>query len=699
MKNALSIVALLCSAMLAYAQEEQVKQEDYYELSLEDLMNIPINSASKKDETLFDAPLSSYTITKSDIEKSGATSIMEALRLAPGVIVREQTNGNYDIHIRGFDNLLGYSSQYSKSNLTTLVMINDRPVFNNNLGGTFWEALSIDVNDVERIEIVRGPSAPLFGPNAVTGVINIITKKFTEKTMVNASVQYGSPATVLANATVGSKVNEKFQLGASANYQKRERFDDLYFNQTTGVYGPTTATAQYPDQSIAMDKYGVNAFASYAASEKLTFDLTIGAQESQVQKAFIGTTSGSPLTTNITRSQSANLQAKIYGLSVRTSYLNGKDDLNFRSAPNRYNQQVVDFVAEYEVKLNDNINVVPGISYQYVNFGDADYVADGAVFLAGKDVTIKTSSAFIRTDIKATKNWRILAAGRADKFSAPDDIYFAYEFATTYKINAKNLIRAAVTQSNSGSFIGNNFLDLNILVPNGAGPGITINYIRQGNNDMKLFTVNMAELGFRSQLTKSVQLDLDVFLQQAKNMNALIFRGPNGTFTGPYPNVIERFEDIDTKATQTGATLSLNLVPNEKIQFKPFVTAQKTTLENAYTAFNLSASIEDRDHENTPAIYGGYYFNYKASNKFNINSSAYFFGSQRQYDVYDINNTSAAGDIKGKLLLNLKVNYALTSDFSVFVNARNLLNADSYEFYGADKTGGLYMAGLSFNMN
>lgn len=698
MKKVLLSTALLCSALIVFAQEEK-KQEDYYELSLEDLMNIPINSASKKDETLFDAPLSSYTITKGEIEKSGATSIMEALRLAPGVIVREQTNGNYDIHIRGFDNLLGYSSQYSKSNLTTLVMINDRPVFNNNLGGTFWEALSIDVNDVERIEIVRGPSAPLFGPNAVTGVINIITKKFTEKTTVNASVQYGSPATLLANATVGSKVNEKVQIGASANYQKRERFDDLYYNQVTGVYGPTAATAQYPDQNIAMDKYGVNAFASYAASDKLSFDLTLGAQESQVQKAFIGTTSGSPLTTNITRSQSANLQAKIYGLNVRTSYLNGKDDLNFRSAPNRYNQQVVDFVAEYEVKVNDKINVVPGISYQYVNFGDADYLADGAVFLAGKDVTIKTSSAFIRTDIKATENWRILAAGRADKFSTPDDIYFAYEFATTYKINAKNLIRAAVTQSNSGSFIGNNFLDLNILVPNGAAPGITINYIRQGNNDMKLFTVNMTELGFRSQLTKSIQLDLDVFLQQAKNMNALIFRGPNGTFTGPYPNVIERFEDIDTKATQTGATLSLNWVPNEKIQFKPFATVQKTTLENAYTAFNLSASIEDRDHENTPSIYGGYYFNYKASNKININSSAYFFGSQRQYDVNDIDNNSEAGDIKGKLLLNLKINYALTSDFSVFVNARNLLNADSYEFYGADKTGGLYMAGLSFNMN
>ncbi|NBP68780.1 MAG: hypothetical protein EBU52_08530, partial [Cytophagia bacterium] len=413
MKKALSIIALLCSAVVLYAQEEQVSQEDYYELSLEDLMNIPINSASKKDETLFDAPLSSYTITKSDIDKSGATSIMEALRLAPGVIVREQTNGNYDIHIRGFDNLLGYSSQFSKSNLTTLVMINDRPVFNNNLGGIFWEALSIDLNDVERIEIVRGPSAPLFGPNAVTGVINIITKKFTEKIVANASVQYGSPNAILTNASVGSKISEKFQIGVSANYQKRKRFDDLYYSQSAEVYGPTSVPAQYPDQDVAMDKYGVNTFITYQASEKISFDLTLSTQESQVQKAFIGTTSGSPLTTSTTRSQSANLQSRIYGLNIRTSYLNGKDDLNFSAAPNRYDQEVIDFTAEYEVKVSNKINIVPGISYQYVNFGDKDYVTNGPTFLAGNEVNIKTSSAFLRTDVKASEKLRIIAAGRA----------------------------------------------------------------------------------------------------------------------------------------------------------------------------------------------------------------------------------------------------------------------------------------------
>src|SRR5690606_27152123 len=96
---------LLGVSSVAVAQETNSTTADMYELSLEELMNIPIHSASKKQETTFDAPLSSYTLTRSEIEKSGASTIMEALRLVPGLIVREQSNGVYDIHIRGLDNI------------------------------------------------------------------------------------------------------------------------------------------------------------------------------------------------------------------------------------------------------------------------------------------------------------------------------------------------------------------------------------------------------------------------------------------------------------------------------------------------------------------------------------------------------------------------------------------------------------------
>jgi len=706
MKNAiLYVLACLLSlaALSAVAQEQEKNESDLYDLSLEELMNVPINSASKKDETLFDAPLSSYTITKTDIERAGSTSIMEALRLAPGVIVREQTNGVYDIHIRGFDNIVRTGGDYNKSNLITLVMIDNRPVFNNNLGGTFWEALPVDLNDVERIEIVRGPSAPLFGPNAVSGVINIITRKLgDDKTMANASVQVGTPGTTIANASVG-KTFGKWSVIASANTQQRERFDSDYYQNSTGLFVPGSEinanfSTLYPNSDKAMSKWGANGFIGYRASEKVSLDLSVGTQNSQVQKVFIGG-NDTKFSTNETVSNYANLAAKISNLSLRASYVNGNDNLNVGSMPNQYDYQTTNIDAEYVVKISDKISVTPGLSYQYVKFDDNDYRVDedntNAGFLNGTP-SLNTLAGFIRTDINITNNWRVLAALRADKFSSPDETYLAYELASTYKLNEKNLVRVAVTRSNSGSFIGYNYL--NIIVPTPL-PGVSVT--QSGNTDLSLFTINMIELGYRAQLTKNLQLDIDLFNQRAENfteITAMEFNPIIGRVSA------YQFNNLPTTAIQNGVTIGLNYVPSDKIQFKPFVTVQKTETEDlpsslAHPSLDPTVTYSTSTHKNTPSVYGGYYLNYKVSKKFNINLNGYYFAGHRQYDGTDDTSTSEVGDIKGKFLMNVKANWSITPQISLFANGRNILNSNTREFFGTDRIGGLYMVGATFSLH
>lgn len=705
MKNAiLYVLACLLSlvALTAVAQDQASNEADLYDLSLEELMNVPINSASKKDETLFDAPLSSYTITKTDIERAGSASIMEALRLAPGVIVREQTNGVYDIHIRGFDNIIRTGGDYNKSNLITLVMIDNRPVFNNNLGGTFWESLPVDLNDVERIEIVRGPSAPLFGPNAVSGVINIITRKVGEdKTIANASLQVGTPGTTIANASVG-KTFGKWSVIASANTQQRDRFDSEYYQNSTGNFVPgeeinANFSTLFPNSDKATSKWGANGFIGYRASEKVSLDLSAGTQSSQVQKVFIGG-NGTKFSTNETVSSYGNLAAKISNLSLRASYLSGSDNLNVGDLPNQYDYQVTNVDAEYAVKISDKISITPGLSYQYVKFDDTDYRVDddntSAGFLNGSP-SLNTLAGFIRTDINVTEKWRVLAALRADKFSAPDETYLAYEFASTYKLNEKNLVRVAVTRSNSGSFIGYNYL--NVIVPTPV-PGL--NVTQTGNTNLNLFTVNMIEIGYRAQLTKSLQLDIDVFNQRAENFTEITAKEFNqmiGVVTA------YQFSNLPTTATQNGATIGLNFVPNDKIQFKPFVTVQETTTEDlpsslADPSLDPTLTYSTSTHKNTPSVYGGYYFNFKPGKKFNVNLNGYYFAGHRQYDATDETSSSEVGDISGKFLLNVKANWNITSQLSLYVNGRNILNSNTREFFGTDRIGGLYMVGASFSL-
>src|SRR5688572_20326280 len=114
--------------LAAKAQTDTTNQ--LTDLSLEELMEIPIYSVSRYEESPFDAPLSSSVVSREEIKRAGCTTIMEALRLVPGLIVREQSNGNYDVHIRGLDNVPPNSSMYFWTNSTTLVMIDNRPVYN-----------------------------------------------------------------------------------------------------------------------------------------------------------------------------------------------------------------------------------------------------------------------------------------------------------------------------------------------------------------------------------------------------------------------------------------------------------------------------------------------------------------------------------------------------------------------------------------
>jgi iron complex outermembrane receptor protein len=244
-----------------------------------------------------------------------------------------------------------------------------------------------------------------------------------------------------------------------------------------------------------------------------------------------------------------------------------------------------------------------------------------------------------------------------------------------------------VTRSNSGSFIGYNFVNI-------AGGQI-------GNTDLKLFTLDMIELGYRTQLSDNLQLDIDVFQQTGKNLTAII------QTSGP-----QQFLNTPTTAKQIGATISFNFVPNEKIQFKPFVTIQKTETEDMPSLY-LDPSLpsppyptvtySNSTHKYTPGSYGGFYFNYKPVSKFNINVSGYYFGKQTQYDgSYDANDTSspqyAQGQITSKFMVNAKVSYELVKNLNVFLNGRNLFGSDSREFYAADRTSGLYTGGLTYNL-
>ncbi|HTS50607.1 MAG TPA: TonB-dependent receptor [Bryobacteraceae bacterium] len=136
-------------------------------LTLEQLSEIEVTSPSKEPTPAFKSPVAIYVITGEDIRRSGVTTIPDALRLAPGVEVARIDGSKWSVGIRGFGTRLSRD---------VLVLIDGRTVYTPLFAGTYWEVQDTLLEDIDRIEVIRGPGGTVWGPNAVNGVINIITK-------------------------------------------------------------------------------------------------------------------------------------------------------------------------------------------------------------------------------------------------------------------------------------------------------------------------------------------------------------------------------------------------------------------------------------------------------------------------------------------------------------------------------------------
>jgi len=172
------VVGIVASGLTVSAVAAQTTDE-LKRMSLSDLLNIQVTTPSRMPEAAGTVPAAIFVITQEDIRRSGATSIPEALRLAPGVQVARISAGTWSIGVRGFADRLARS---------VLVLIDGRAVYSPLFAGTYWETQDTVLGDIDRIEVIRGPGGTLWGANAVDGIINIITKtaKSTQGLMVSA---------------------------------------------------------------------------------------------------------------------------------------------------------------------------------------------------------------------------------------------------------------------------------------------------------------------------------------------------------------------------------------------------------------------------------------------------------------------------------------------------------------------------------
>src|SRR3979490_2562102 len=201
------------------------------QVSLEQLGQIEVTTASKRPVKVSRTPAAIYVVTQEDIRRSGATSIPEALRLAPGVEVARVDSNTWSLGVRGFGSALSRS---------VLVLIDGRTVYTPRFAGVYWQVQDTLLEDIERIEVIRGPGGTIWGANAVDGVINIITKnsKDTHETLVSTGggnldqgfghFRYGAGN----DKGFNYRIYGKAFIGGPQFHPDGHRFDDWRMGQT-----------------------------------------------------------------------------------------------------------------------------------------------------------------------------------------------------------------------------------------------------------------------------------------------------------------------------------------------------------------------------------------------------------------------------------------------------------------------------------
>ncbi|MDP2003133.1 MAG: TonB-dependent receptor [Desulfurivibrionaceae bacterium] len=496
-RKATTLAAL--SMFMAASQPCSAARANITALSLEELLAVEITSVSKKTEKAGEAAAAVFVVSQEDIKRSGATSIPEVLRMVPGLQVARIDANKWAITSRGFN-------AFSANKL--LVLMDGRTAYNPLFSGVLWNAQDTVLEDIERIEVIRGPGASLWGANAVNGVINIITKHSadTQGTLLTAGT--GSEEKGFGTARYGGKINDRTTYRV---YGKNFYRDDLAFADGTkadddwyqwrGGFRVDSGAPESPYSfTIQGDAYNGNADATTnipATSPPYTTDIS---NPSNIR--------GGDLLTRMTRKGTDNSEMTLqayYDLARSNDRLLGDE------------RSTADLEFQHRFQATAKQELTWGLGYRYTR----DSLENSATFsFAPASRTDMLLSAFLQDEITLVDDLLRLTLG--SKFEHND--FTGYEVQPNarllYTPHKHHTFWGAVSQAvRTPSQADHDIRISSAIAPNAAlpapisllPPGLA-EIVINGNEDFKSEKLIAYEVGYRTQIHDALAFDLTAFL-------------------------------------------------------------------------------------------------------------------------------------------------------------------------------------------
>lgn len=489
--RALLLVILVCGPV-AQAQDTTPAAPqgslDLTRLSLEELANVRVISVQKRPQSLKNTPAAVSVITTEEIEASGATSVPSLLRRAPGVHVAQLDSSQWAIGIRGFTNSVARAQ---------LALMDGRSLYTPLFAGTYWDVQNVFLEDVDRIEVVRGPGGTLWGANAVNGVVNIITKDADQTQGGLVVLGAGDQERGFGRARFGGKWGDEATYRVHGMYfdraaESRDGFDGWHMFQG----GFRTDWTPSPSQRLAVqaDVYRGRAgrrttFATFSAPYVETVE-----RDAELSGGYL-------------RARWSHSFSDGRALTVQAYY----DRTNRREPNFSENRDTVDVDAQYRFELPGRQELVAGLGYRV---SDGRTTSAPTLAFVPPDQTDDLFSAFVQDTVRLVPGRLVLTVGT--KVERNDYSDFELQPGGRLMFNATSahgfwigLTRAVRTPARF-----DRDLVLNVAISAGTPAFARI----LGDEGFETERSLVYEAGYRGQLSRHVSVDVAGFYNRYPNL-------------------------------------------------------------------------------------------------------------------------------------------------------------------------------------
>jgi iron complex outermembrane receptor protein len=494
---------LLAAIWLTFPAPAQQKPEDLGQRSIEDLMNYEVTSVSKREQKMSQVAAAVFVITPEDIRRSGATNIPDLLRMVPGLDVGQINSNTWAVSARGFNHELADK---------LLVLIDGRSVYTLTFAGVTWDTQDVPLDDIARIEVIRGPGGTLWGANAVNGVINIITKKAgdTQGTLIASGG--GTQERASGTAQHGGKIAGDFSYRAFSKYLDRSHTPDMEGDGSSD------------DWHLLHGGFRVDGSLSEADSLTVQGDIYSGREGAEI----IHTSIDPPENTNV-RTHADLSGGNVLGRWDHTSS-NGSEttlqmyfDRNARYGPESNEiRNTIDFDLQHRVALGRRNDLMWGAGYRL----SADRT-EGTIDLAyvPSARTVQIFSTFVQDEITLLPDRLFLTVGTKvehddfNGFDADPSLRLAWTPST------RNTLWGAVSRASRTP----SRLDTAAYIGIAAFPGdngVPQEVILYGNPRQEAEHVIANELGYRAQPISRLSVDIATFFNIYDNLRTREFGTP-----------------------------------------------------------------------------------------------------------------------------------------------------------------------------